>query len=302
MHTIIFKALAKEIHQQFNLYSAHIFIFSTGIAVRIIAPLIQSKTSDPAVVVVDDHGTHAISLLSGHLGGANTLAVKIAGILNGTPVITTATDTNNAPAIDMLAKAKGIYIETPQNIKQINMAFLMGDCITLYDPFEFIKPDLSDQYFRDSIKTASTRQTVFCSYETKPVSRETLILRPPVLSVGIGCNRGTSREEIKQFLLSTFKEHGLSLKSIFTFATASIKKDELGLLALSEEMGIQIHFFEKNDLKRVKTIETPSEVVEKHLGTKSVCEAAAILASGNGNLIVPKQKNKDVTIAVAIKT
>lgn len=297
-----FKSLANEIHEQFNLYSGHVFIFSTGIAVRIIAPLLKSKIIDPAVVVVDDNGNHAISLISGHLGGANELTKKIADIIKAIPVITTATDSNKLPAIDMIAKDNGIFIETPENIKHINMAFLMGKPVGLYDPFEFIKKNLSKTFWLDTDgKDKKKSMEILCSHKVDDVSRETLILRPPVLSVGIGCNRGTSREEIKHFLFMTLKNEGLSLKSIYRFATTSVKEDEAGLLELSREMKIPMDFYGKKDLNSVKTIKTPSKMVEKHLGVKSVCEAAAILSADNGELIVPKKKNKDVTIAVALK-
>jgi len=298
---IFFKKLSTALHEQFNLFSGHIFIFSTGIAVRLIAPLLKSKTIDPAVVVVDDNGNHAISLISGHLGGANALAKKIAEILNGTPVITTATDTNRLPSIDLIAKDKNLYIETPENIKFINMAFLMGTSIKIYDPLKFIKQNIPQIYWAGPAGTDQKKENIFCSYEIKDVSRETLILRPPVLNVGIGCNRGTSHEEIKRFLFFVFKKENLSVKSICCFSTTDIKKDEAGLLSLSKELKIQLIFYDKKALNSVKTIQTPSKMVEKHVGVKSVCEAAAILSSDNGKLIVTKNKNKDVTIAVAIK-
>jgi cobalt-precorrin 5A hydrolase len=126
--------LKKKIRQ----YTGHIFIMSTGIVVRVIAPLIRHKTEDPAVVVVDDRGMHAISLLSGHLGGANELAQKIAGIIGAKPVITTATDVNLVPAIDVLAKEKSLFIENPEAIKTVNMALLRGDKIHVHDPFSFL--------------------------------------------------------------------------------------------------------------------------------------------------------------------
>jgi cobalt-precorrin 5A hydrolase len=299
--TVTFEKLSSEIRCQFNKFSGHIFIFSTGIAVRIIAPLLQSKTIDPAVVVIDDKGNHAISLISGHLGGANALTRKIAAMINATPVITTATDSNLLPSIDMIAKGRSVYIETPWNIKHINMAFLTGKVIGLYDPFGFIKNDLARTFWQDISHTDQTMTQVFCSHEVRDVSRETLILRPPVLSVGIGCNRGTGCNEIKQFLFMILQKKGLAADSICRFATTDIKKNEKGLLALSKEMKIQIDFYDKNDLNSVKTIKTPSKMVEKHLGVKSVCEAAAILSADNGKLIVPKKKNKDVTIAIALK-
>jgi len=313
----VFKKLSKEIEQQFNNFSGHVFIFSTGIAIRIIAPLLRSKIIDPAVVVVDDKANHAISFLSGHLGGANTLTKKIAAIVKAEPVITTATDTNNLPSIDMIAKKKGLIIETPQNIKHINMAFLAGVPVSLYDPFGIIKNVLPENFWTDAGDTGIEAddkniesKKIFCSHEIKKVSRETLILRPPVLSVGIGCNRGTKSKAIKEFLLSVLKEQGLSINSVYRFGTTEVKNDETGLLKLSDEMQIKIDFYSNQELNSVKTIKTPSKMVEKHLGVKSVCEAAAILSAASskdksgesgGNLIVTKQKNRDVTIAVAIK-
>ncbi len=320
---IIFSKLSNEIRQQFNVFSGHVFIFSTGIAVRIIAPLLQSKTIDPAIVVLDDQANHAISLISGHIGGANTLTQKIADIVQADPVITTATDVNNLPSIDMIAKTNNLYIETPHNIKHINMAFLTGQCVNLYDPFGIIKNVLSVSFWTDknNIKNKadhSETKLIFCSHELKKVSRETLLLRPPLLSVGIGCNRGTKYKEIKEFLFSVFKKYKLSVKSIEKFGTTSVKKDEIGLLMLSEKMKIQINFYNNKKLNSVKTIKTPSKIVEKHIGVKSVCEASAILSASSisknksgilnkldkldGKLIVSKQKNKDVTIAVAIRT
>jgi cobalt-precorrin 5A hydrolase len=313
----VFKKLSEEIEKQFNNFSGHVFIFSTGIAIRIIAPLLQSKIIDPAVVVADDKAIHAISFLSGHLGGANALTKKVAAIIKADPVITTATDTNNLPSIDMIAKQNGIMIETPQNIKHINMAFLTGVSVSLYDSFGIIKnvlpgnfwTDASDNGIEADDKKIESKK-IFCSHEIKKVSRETLILRPPVLSVGIGCNRGTKFKVIKEFLLSVLKEQGLSINSVYRFGTTEVKKDETGLLKLSNEMQIKIDFYSNQELNSVKTIKTPSKMVEKHLGVKSVCEAAAILSAvsprdksgeSGGNLIVTKQKNRDVTIAVAIK-
>jgi len=159
----------------------------------------------------------------------------------------------------------------------------------------------SSTFETDTINKDPSTKKIICSYEIKNVSRETLILRPPVLSIGIGCNRGTKCEEIKLFLFMVLKKEGLSINSIYRFSTTDIKNNEVGLLTLSKEMNVQLDFYNKKDLNSVKTIETPSKMVEKHLGVKSVCEAAAILSADNGKLIVPKKKNKDVTIAVAIK-
>jgi len=311
---IIINTLSTTLHSQFKNYSNHIFIFSTGIAIRLIAPLLDSKLVDPAVVVLDDNGQHAISLLSGHIGGANDLAKKIGTIVNARPVITTATDTNKLPAIDSIAKKANLFIETPENIKRINMAFLFGEKIQIIDPFNLVMPSIPKIFYDDNNNTGSAK-TVFCSHEVKPVSRETFIVRPRILSVGMGCNRNTSYEIINNFLADTFKDAGFSKDSIAQLATTDVKKDEKGFLSLSDEMGIEFDFYTKDELNSVTDIQTPSKMVEKHLGVKSVCEAAALLSAKKlstilypdadhhktkAKLILPKQKNKDVTIAVAI--
>ncbi len=304
-NSIVFKNLGQAIKDKFNLFQGHVFIFSTGIAVRLMAPLLNSKITDPAVVVMDDKAIHAISLLSGHLGGANELACIMGSITGAKPVITTATDTNLLPSIDMIAKKAGLYIETPDCIKQINMAFLTGEKICLHDPLNLVKPYLPVSFWDENKVRGLNREHLFCSYRVRPVSRETFILRPRVLCVGIGCNRGTTKEEIEEFLNMVFKKQGLSTNSIKKIASTEVKRDEKGLLALSEKMQVGLDFYSKEQLNSVTNIQTPSEIVEKHLGVKSVCEAAAILSaeklsSGRGELILPKQKNKDVTIAVAI--
>ncbi|MEA1969179.1 MAG: cobalt-precorrin 5A hydrolase [Thermodesulfobacteriota bacterium] len=298
---IIFTSLAKEVAENFKKYQGHIFIFSTGIAVRLIAPLLKSKLTDPAVVVLDDQGLHAVSLIAGHIGGANDLALKVAEVTGADPVITTATDVNDLPAIDSIAKKMGLAIENPGMIKKINMAFLMNSKIDLYDPYSLVAP-LLPEHLRNLTESSCKRpMDLFCSDFTKNVPRETLILRPVFLFVGIGCNRGTSSEEIYEFLSFVFKSSSLSLQSIKKIATTHVKADEEGLLICAEKMGIEIDYFTKQELNSVETIETPSKIVEKHMGVKSVCEAAAILASNRGKLVIPKMKKGNVTVAAARK-
>ncbi|MBI9087873.1 MAG: cobalamin biosynthesis protein [Desulfobacterium sp.] len=297
-----FTTLSKALEKEFHTYSAHIFLFSTGIAVRMIAPLLRSKLTDPAVVVVDDRGLHAVSLVSGHLGGANELALAVGDIVGARPVITTATDVNQLPAIDLVAKENQLKIENPEMIKTINMAFLQGRALEVQDPFGLVSPHLPERFIipREEGPTGS-RPAVICTDRTFPVPRETIVLRPGSLAVGIGCNRGTAMEEIQGFLIAVFQDQGLSLDSVALLATTEVKADEIGLLALGTALGLDIRFYDKPSLNSVTTIQNPSRVVEKHLGVKSVCEAAAILAANNGKLIVPKQKKGNVTLAVARK-
>ncbi len=293
---VSFLKLKDELTDQFNRFNAHIFIFSTGISVRLLAPLLETKVTDPAVVVVDEKGLNAISLISGHLGGANELAREIGEIIGASPVITTATDINNLPSIDMIAKGAGLYIENPGAIKHVNMSFLKGEKISVYDPMKKLLPAIPDSL----LEIEQDNYDVVCTWKKMRVPRETLILRPRVLSIGVGCNRNTPAKDIHAFLIETFKTNKLSLNAISTIGTTTVKADEEGILALGVTINRPIKFYERDQLNSVESIENPSEMAEKYLGVKSVCEAAAILGAQRGNLIVPKQKTKDVTLAVAI--
>ena len=290
-----FKSLKVKVAELFNQYKGHIFIMATGIVVRMIAPLIKDKTVDPAVVVLDDKGSHCISLLSGHIGGANELARQVAQIVEAVPVITTATDINDVPSIDLIAKELDLAIENPGIIKSVNMALLERETIEVFDPYGILKDSLKGE----ALGGGKNQPMIYVGDETKELPPACLVLRPRTLVAGIGCNRGTGKEEIKHFLYDVFRKHKLSAKSLYRLATIDIKKDEVGLIELAEELGLPIMFFSSEELNRIKGLQSPSKLVEKHTGVESVCEAAALLAAGINRLVVPKQVAKNVTVAVA---
>jgi len=296
----VFENLAEKIEKEFSKHSGHIFIMSTGIVVRMIAPYIQSKLTDPAVLVMDDHGKHVISLVSGHIGGANDLAEKVAGFTGADPVITTATDVNNVPAIDMLAIENGLLIENPSAIKCINMAFLTKNEVRLYDPYGFLSYGNESSVFTE-IRNVSDRldtPAVFVDDKKTEINVNTLVLRPKSLVVGMGCNRNTSKNELMGFLKQVLDDSCLSIKSIKCLATVDLKKDETGLTELAEELRVPVKYYSTDELNSEKNIKNPSPMVEKHIGVKSVCEAAAILAAKNKKLIVQKQTSANVTAAI----
>ena len=305
-----FDHLKRAVAERFNHYNGHIFIMAAGIAVRMIAPLIRHKTKDPAVVVVDERGRHAISLLSGHIGGANTLARDTAHAIGGQAVITTATDVNDLPAIDEIATNKGLSIENPEAIKAVHMALLEGEKIRIFDPYELIRNELKDpdcflvETGTDVSAVVSKwkknpRPGVFTDDRLADLPPDTLLLRPRHLAAGIGCNRNTPLDEIMELIHEVFVTHGLSVKSIGALATIDIKKDEPGLNAAAIHLNVPIRFFSSEELNHVNAIQTPSETVRRITGAKSVCEAAAILAAKNGPLIISKKKTPNVTLAVA---
>ena len=310
IQTNTFGALADALSEQFRRYDGHVFIMATGIVVRMIAPLIQSKVEDPAVVVVDDRGNHAISLLSGHLGGANALAIEVAELIGARPVITTATDVNQIVAIDVLAKEKQLNIENPQAIKAVNMALLKGEPIGLHDPFGLMQDSIDAIPWSTEIPARQSRSPgkrrgddiisrVFIDDVTADLPPEVLVLRPPTLIAGMGCNRNTSVKEMKHLLETVLAQFHLSGASLWGLASVNLKADEPGLLALAEALGLPLYFYAKEELNQVKDIKNPSAMVEKHVGVKSVCEAAAILAAQSGTLVAPKQTSRNVTVAIA---
>jgi cobalt-precorrin 5A hydrolase len=252
-----------------------------------------------------------ISLLCGHIGGANALARKIAARLGADPVITTATDINQLPAIDVLAKEQGLAIENPEAVKTVSMAILNGHPIRFHDPGDLLFHHLprSDQWRKTDLIKAPPDENrsatdpapvyVFIDDSVADLPQNTLILRPRTLAAGIGCNRNTPKEEMQSLLQQVLQDFGLAEKSLAAIASISIKRDEAGLLELSRDLALPLQFFDKEALKQANGIQRPSAVVEKHTGVQSVCEAAAILSTKQGNLIVPKHSTPNVTVAIA---
>jgi cobalt-precorrin 5A hydrolase len=294
-----FDALPEAVARHFRTCAGHVFIMATGIVVRVIAPHILKKTEDPAVVVVDDRGRYAISLLSGHLGGANDLARRVAAAVGAQAVITTATDVNEVPAIDMLAKRQNLCIENPQAIKTVNMALLIGEPIEVHDPFGVLADRIPNAVPLMPGSGAHSAR-VYVDDRTQGTPAVALVLRPRSLVAGIGCNRDTDAGEIRELLLGTLRESGLARESLKALASIDLKANEPGLIALAEELAVPVEFFGRDEIGRVEDdVLNPSAAVEKHIGVKSVCEAAAILASRGGALIVPKRMTRNATVAIA---
>ena len=303
-----FDRLGDALQVYFHRYSGHVFIMATGIVVRSMAPLLQHKTKDPAVVVVDECGQHAISLLSGHLGGANALARRIGDSIGARPVITTATDLQKVPAIDLIAQDRGLVIETPGNIRHVSMALLEGRSISLHDPYGYLNGALPGERLSgnriasgsdDGAGLLSGGPGVWVDDIRVDLPPEILILRPATLFVGVGCNRGTSAAEIRALLDRVLDRHQLAANSIAGLASIDLKADEEGLLELAGALNRPLTFFTRDQLATVTDIPSPSTMVEKHVGVRSVCEAAAILASKKGQLIAPKKTTPNATIAIA---
>ena len=306
---IAFDGLLERVAKGFVFYLRHVFITAAGIAVRAIAPHLKSKDQDPAVIVLDQEGEYVVSLVSGHLGGANELARKVAQLTGGKAVITTATDTAGVPAIDVLAKERNLSIANLKTVKSINMALLEGKPVQVFDPEDRLGLKYREQatfameWINNEDQWINGHPGVWVTWKSHKTDAEMnrLILHPRCLVAGVGCNRGTKAWEILDLIKNTFHDQRLSFESLRCLTTIEAKRDEQGLLDAAEELNVALIFFGKSELKSVKTPH-PSSVVKKHMGVSSVCEATALLKSGKGRLLVPKTKSRNATLAVALES
>jgi cobalt-precorrin 5A hydrolase len=289
-------------------YGGFVFIMATGIVVRSIAPLLQAKDRDPAVVVLDDAGQFAVSLLSGHIGGANALAKRCAELTGSIPVITTATDVNGLPSFDMLAKESGWLIEDLSRVKVLNAMLLEGREIAVVDCADTVRDYCQGKgvlsFYEDFQQACDSGAggRIFATNRVLPPqydSDATLVLRPLNLCLGIGCNRGTSAEEIASVVRANLERLSLSMKSVKCLATAQAKGDEVGLLSFAREQDVPIRLFESAQLNTVEVPSPPSDHAFAAIGATGVAEPAALLASGGGRLLLKKIKDGNVTLAIA---
>lgn len=301
----VFDRLAPALARNFRAYDGHVLFCASGIVVRALAPLLEHKAKDPGVVVVDQQGRWAVSLVAGHLGGANELAQQVAEVLGGQAVITTATDSAGAPSLELAAKRAGCRVENLGALARLSGDLLAGRRVGVFDPEGWLGrhltdwPDDFDFISAEPSPLADAPPLVWVGWRGLEPPKSWLVVRPPCLCVGLGCNRGTTLEELRSFLDGVFKEKKLSRSSIACLASLEAKSDESGLLALAEELKVGVRFFSTDRINGIKA-PNPSEVVERHMGVKSVCEAAAMLAADSPRLLVEKIKRDNATLAVAL--
>lgn len=274
-------------------YREIVCIMATGIVVRTIAPLLRDKYKDPAVVVCDEAGRFAISLLSGHLGGANDLAHRVAAATGAQAVLTTASDVLGRTALDLWCREWGLTPASKEALTRAMGKLVDRGNLTLWSRYPL--PDLPAD-----LTPNTERTTADLIIDSRTDAGESgALLHPKALVVGIGCNRGTAASAIAQAVEATCRQHHLAPQAIVRLASIDLKQDEIGLLAYARQQGLDIIFFNKEQLNRVEGL-TASEAVLLATGAKGVAEPAALLGAGTGSaLLVPKIKWTDVTTAVA---
>lgn len=287
------QSLTEWTREAFGAADALVFVAACGIAVRAIAPYLQSKHTDPAVVAVDETGAFAVSLLSGHTGGANRLTREIADCLGAVPVITTATDRSGLLAIDSWSAENGWVLEDPSLVKPVAARLLAGKTITFRTDFPL----------RGSIPCrwlpGEAGPHLWFTWSAAPAP-DTLKVIPPALWVGIGCRKGASKEQISAAVFAALRAGNLSPLAVAGAATVTLKEREPGLLAFCTEQGWPLKTFPPEQLAALPGVFTASPFVQEVTGVDNICERAAVAAAGSGgHLLVGKTVLEGVTAAVA---
>ena len=291
----------------FKSNNALICLFSLGAVIRLIAPHIKDKKTDPAVIVIDDKAQFVISVLSGHLGGANELSNDIAQKINAVPVITTAADVNKTIAVDLVGKEFGWRIDGDDTVTKVSAFMVNKEKIGVFQNVgnrDWWKKEFPRNVFKydsfDELKNSQSKGFLIISDQVfdDKILENTVVYRPQTLVVGVGLHWDTSKETIKSGLETSLQKFNLSSKSIARFVSIKKEKDIVGLIELGKEMNIPVEYIDREELSTIDT-PNPSKTVQTFEGTPSVSEAAAIKSS-QGELVVEKQKfPPNLTIAIA---
>lgn len=271
---------------------ALVYVGACGIAVRAIAPHIRSKTTDPAVLCVDELGRFCIALLSGHIGGGNRLANAVAGAIGAVPVITTATDINGRFSVDTWAAERGFRIGSMEAAKEVSAAILQRD-IPICSDRPIVKPLPQGLY-----EGGEGELGICVSTRTKKPFQNTLSIIPPVLVLGIGCRRNAPMGAIEDAVKTVLLQNELDIRAVGQVASIELKADEEGLLEFCRKNGFPARFYTAEELQAAPGEFTPSPLVKRVTGVENVCERSAALS---GEIIVKKTVCNSVTVAVAEK-
>ncbi len=285
---------------QFHSQNALLFIGASGIAVRAIAPYVKDKLEDPAVLVMDEAGRFVIPLLSGHYGGANELAEKLAERLGATAVLTTATDVNGLFAVDVFARKNNLIICNRNGIKAVSSAVLAGERVTMAiagDHQEKLPVELTRVLY-----PPADRVSVVVSPYRKDAGRAELQLCPRAYYIGIGCRRGKLLSEIEDAVEKQLQKAGIRREALAALASIDLKMREPGLLQLAEKYHLPFQTYSQEELKRIPGEFTASFFVQEQVGVDNVCERAALAASGEGGrLLIRKYAENGITVAMAVR-
>ena len=270
--------------------------------VRMLCCLSADKRKDPAVVVMDEKGIFAISLLSGHIGGANELAGKLANLTGAIPVITTATDVNGRFAVDVFAKKQKLWIADMKAAKQVSADMLDEKKIGLVTDFPILGEMPEElELLKGTEPFEGKTGIVIALNETFHPFPCTLHLIPKIVALGLGCRKGKEEAAIEEAVLEALSRNRLSIHSLMGAASVDLKAEEPGILAFCEKYGLDFQTYSAEELSEAEGDFTPSSFVKNVAGVDNVCERSAVLLSDGGKLIQKKAAGNGVTVALAVK-
>jgi cobalt-precorrin 5A hydrolase len=299
--------LSALVGRRFAAGESLVMFAAVGVVVRLIAPWLRDKRRDPAVVAVDDAGRYAICVLSGHLGGGNALARRVAALLGAQAVITTATEAHGLPAVDLLGQQWGWRVENLSAVKVVSAALVNGEPAGAVqeagetDWWPSDAPPLPRYESTAALAAAGVPGIVVTDRllrETDAAAAGWVVLRPRSLVLGVGASTGVSADDIDALARGAVADAGLAWLSLAAVATLDRKLAEPGLAAFAARHGLPLYGYPPDALARVP-VPHPSAIVRRHVGTASVCEAAAVLGADGGRLVVPKRIGARATVAVA---
>ena len=273
-------------------YEAVIFISSTGIAVRGIAPFIKSKDKDPAVVVVDNSSKYAISLLSGHLGGANELTALVSEILGAEAIITTATDNLNIKAPDLFAKENNLIIDSLKDCKDIAALLVEGKKVGFYD--EDNKLDIPKGYI-DSLEGVDGTMYVTNKLNLNTSKKALKLIRKNIV-LGIGCRKDYDEDTMEKTVFEVLEKYNLDIRSVKVIGTVEIKAEEKAILRLQKRLSCDLNIFSIDDIRKVEHKYEGSDFVRKTIGVGSVCEPSVELSGAE--ILIDKLKLNGMTLCI----
>ncbi|MCR4996677.1 MAG: precorrin-3B C(17)-methyltransferase [Butyrivibrio sp.] len=299
-----------------NFYQGNVLIFigAAGIAVRAIAPYIEDKTKDPAVIVMDEAGKNVIPLLSGHIGGGVREAEKIANLIGANCVMTTASDVSGEFAVDVFASENGFVISDMKKAKEFT-ARLLEEKVAVYEvdaeiagmpPFDVdtgfanvIRQSAGGESFEKENDFARSKASFTISFHKNKSESGVLSLIPKCIAIGVGCKKGTPYEKLRAFVEDKLSEHNLDKRAVKVLASADIKKDEEGLILLAKELGAEFKTFSSEVLMAQEGEFTASSFVKSITGTDNVCERA-VAACGCKKMLVIKESFDGMTFAAGV--
>ena len=274
-----------------------VLFLATGAATRLLAPLLQDKRRDPGVVCVDDAGRFSVAVAGGHAGGANELAERVAEALGATPVITTASDSLQVPALDSLGERLGFEIEEGSDVAAVGAALVSGETVRLVSERRWPLGPLPENVTRAGSLEETGGPSILITDRLlhAPPTEPAVVYRPPSLVVGVGCSRGVEAIEILDLLKSSLYEAGLSQKSVAALVSVDVKSDEAGLLEAASSLDVPLRFYAAEELAAVE-VPNPSRVVADAVGTPSVAEASVFVEGAE--LLLQKRKSGCATMTV----